>query len=790
MKLAAFARAALLLAGLLVPRAADAVSDAIDGYAKVKPALLRIWAVDGAGHYNLGTGIVVSSDHASSIVLTATHVVAGATSIALDVNENVNSIPAERLFVGSGTQSELTILRAKRGDLPTATFSSRALREGETVAIAGFPGAAYAMQLTERGFPQRPDLQLPRTISDLDESDRVIGLANLDIQEGMSGSALFDPASGDIIGLVDSRLEGSHAGFALSARELIHAFLLAHNIGTPAVGTPGVFLAVAPTASPPPPMAATPAAPLPRRQPTVPPPSVAPTPRPPAPPSPEPASAIVPPTVLAFGSPVPSGAAQIQAQVGQLLSTNQDVAALELASRTGADSPAIEQSFMTYYRSRAARLLASGDYSVPIVLFLDASTRMEPLSKALAARLAGAAYDTRDRRFPGSPFQARQIRDRVLQLAPETSAANVVAFLIDAEELNDVAAARQHVAFVERLLDNGSLPPADRGPTLRVVGNFLLYDDNDPRAALSHYERALAEQNSPLDRGLTLARLAVARLRLNQGAAAHAVVQQLYREEPNFDRYYRGDFWRYYRDRAREIPDRANARASLEREAAAILPYSRRTAVSLTTEMQSFTSGNESEQLHQRIAIRARILQIDDQNANANQWAAWIDRYSLGDERDACIRLWQARAHQTDSSGIDFALLYKELAKRPCEQAMPQRFLTGPGPSIPSTRSSTSEPWYEYPFPGVAWRRDGCEQPSPEQGQFYAKFYNDYRVPISFEFGVRAAQLGDNDPIVWHGRIRLRRRRNVDVLSALGSRAALPAAISRFIRNIEFGAAK
>ena len=214
------------------------------------------------------------------------------------------SCSAERVAAGAGDENELAILRTSQGDLPTATVSSRAVREGETVAIAGFPGIQFSMQLAERGFSQRPMLQFPGTISELDQNDRVLGLSNLDIQDGMSGSALFDPTTGDVIGLVDTRIANTHAGFALSARAMIVGFLRAHSISAngrstallpqvfpsllsstisspPPRSTPSPTPTVARTPSPTPTVANTPSpAPTPRSTPSPRPPTIARTPSP------------------------------------------------------------------------------------------------------------------------------------------------------------------------------------------------------------------------------------------------------------------------------------------------------------------------------------------------------------------------------------------------------------------------------------------------------------------------------------------------------------------------------
>ena len=80
--------------------------------------------------------------------------------------------------------------------------------------------------------------------------------------------------------------------------------------------------------------------------------------------------------------------------------------------------------------------------------------------------------------------------------------------------------------------------------------------------------------------------------------------------------------------------------------------------------------------------------------------------------------------------------------------AAPARLLKGPG-------KSPGDAWLEYPFPGLFWRRDGCTPVSTTTGTgaiYGAKFYNDYRVPITFEFGLHAQ---NDDRITWHPAVRV-----------------------------------
>ena len=69
-----------------------------------------------------GTGIVVDSGDHRSHVLTATHVVAGAASIRIDVNRDAHDLSARVERTGP---RDLTLLAVERGGLRAARFAPR-----------------------------------------------------------------------------------------------------------------------------------------------------------------------------------------------------------------------------------------------------------------------------------------------------------------------------------------------------------------------------------------------------------------------------------------------------------------------------------------------------------------------------------------------------------------------------------------------------------------------------------------------------------------------------------------
>jgi hypothetical protein len=254
-------------------RAAPA-DDAASGYGAIRPALVKVWAFDASGRpCASGTGIVVASGAQRSQVLTAEHVVAGAARIRIDVSREQHDIPARVVRTGA---HDLALLDVDVGGLQPARFASpsRTVVEGNVVAVAGYVKDDELIGVTG----QEPHVLFPATISARPDAGAYLELENVHVEEGLSGGAVFDPQSGDVLGVVTSRTTDARGGFADSAALVVLPFLdgihVAVNVAgvrAPAAAPPPPRIVVAARVSPPPPM--TPLA--------LPPPIVRPVPSPP-----------------------------------------------------------------------------------------------------------------------------------------------------------------------------------------------------------------------------------------------------------------------------------------------------------------------------------------------------------------------------------------------------------------------------------------------------------------------------------------------------------------------------
>jgi S1-C subfamily serine protease len=257
------------LAALTCVQRAVAADDASAGYEAIRPALVKVWAFDPTGRPQAsGTGIVVDSSAGRSLVLTATHVVAGAAAIRIDVSRELHDLPAQVERTGP---RDLTLLTVDRGGLRAARFApaTRAVVEGNVVAIAGYVKNDELIGVVG----QAPRVLFPGTVSSRPDDGMYLELENVQIEEGLSGGAVFDPRTGDVLGVVTSRTSDRRGGFADSGALVVVPFLVASHVVAVAARAPRVVGLVPPPTATPRPLP--PATATPRPLPTPSPPPVA-----------------------------------------------------------------------------------------------------------------------------------------------------------------------------------------------------------------------------------------------------------------------------------------------------------------------------------------------------------------------------------------------------------------------------------------------------------------------------------------------------------------------------------
>ncbi len=217
---------ALLAVCALFAQRASAANDASTGYEAIRPSLVKVWTFDSAGRpLQSGTGVVVASGEGRSLVLTASHVIAGAATIRIDVSRELHDLAAH--LERSGPR-DLSLLAVERGGLHAARFAPRshAVVEGNLVAVAGYVKNDELIGVVG----QEPRVLFPGTVSSRPDDGVYLELENVHIEEGLSGGAVFDPGTGQILGIVTSRTSDRRGGFADSGTLVVVPFLQANHV--------------------------------------------------------------------------------------------------------------------------------------------------------------------------------------------------------------------------------------------------------------------------------------------------------------------------------------------------------------------------------------------------------------------------------------------------------------------------------------------------------------------------------------------------------------------------------
>jgi serine protease Do len=207
-------------------------------FAALKPSLAIVLAGASAG-----TAFCVSSDASGSYFLTNAHVVKSATNVILFLQfprfRKVTGVVVAR---GIEESPDLAIIRVNDAKVPSVRLWTGTPSEGEPIANAGYPSAQYTFaqisgQLT-------PSVHLG-TISAIANRG---GLIEFDAQTlpGNSGGPLFDPRTGDVVGVVTWKLkETTDANVAIGVGRTVIPFLTQNRIVYTPVKPPTVATSAA-----------------------------------------------------------------------------------------------------------------------------------------------------------------------------------------------------------------------------------------------------------------------------------------------------------------------------------------------------------------------------------------------------------------------------------------------------------------------------------------------------------------------------------------------------------------
>jgi S1-C subfamily serine protease len=165
----------------------------------VKPAVVFIVSATNSGAKS-GTGFVLSSDAASSVIVTANHVVEGATEVDVlfdsSVQERYQATVLHRDHV-----RDVAILTVQIGNRRTLQLeNTSSVSEGTAILIVGYPRASLQFFRRIEGDDLRPSVH-SGIVSAIRLNGEIIQF-DAAVDHGDSGGPILDAANGKVIAIV------------------------------------------------------------------------------------------------------------------------------------------------------------------------------------------------------------------------------------------------------------------------------------------------------------------------------------------------------------------------------------------------------------------------------------------------------------------------------------------------------------------------------------------------------------------------------------------------------------
>jgi S1-C subfamily serine protease len=189
-----------------------------DLFARIKPSLGLVVTTK-----SLGTAFCIHSTPTASYYITNAHVVGSEQEVTVFRQfPSVRKLAGLVVARGLDEDPDLAVIKVAFGNVPALSLNTGDLREGDPIAIAGYPSAPYT-------FAEITGSLLPAvhsgTISAIANRGGVI---EYDAQTlpGNSGGPLFDQRTGAVDGIVQAKLKGTtDANIAIGVARVIAPFL-------------------------------------------------------------------------------------------------------------------------------------------------------------------------------------------------------------------------------------------------------------------------------------------------------------------------------------------------------------------------------------------------------------------------------------------------------------------------------------------------------------------------------------------------------------------------------------
>lgn len=184
---------------LMSGSAGASVPNFVEIFSKAKPAVVLVVSAEDTGAAS-GSGFVLSSTAQTSTVITANHVIEGASRVDVILDSNTRE-RYRATVVYRDHDSDVAILRIAVGHRATLRLSKPAdIQEGMAIAVIGYPRATLSFFRQIEGDDLRPSVH-----SGIISAIRVNGqLIQFDaaVDHGDSGGPIIDMATGHVVGIV------------------------------------------------------------------------------------------------------------------------------------------------------------------------------------------------------------------------------------------------------------------------------------------------------------------------------------------------------------------------------------------------------------------------------------------------------------------------------------------------------------------------------------------------------------------------------------------------------------
>jgi S1-C subfamily serine protease len=191
-------------------------------YARVKSSLALVITKDGS----TGSAFCVASDATASYYVTNAHVTRGSATVTLyrqkpDYEKMEATVAAE----GDGKDVDLALLRVSAANVPPLKLKEQPPKDESPIALAGY--ARVQLWAAEQFGELIPSIHLG-TITGLLKNGSCV-MHDVVCRPGDSGGPLFDPESGEVVGVQEGGWQEEEEAYAIGA-PVLASFLKAGKV--------------------------------------------------------------------------------------------------------------------------------------------------------------------------------------------------------------------------------------------------------------------------------------------------------------------------------------------------------------------------------------------------------------------------------------------------------------------------------------------------------------------------------------------------------------------------------